>query len=298
MSSCGAPLYLTSYTKAEGHAAHPKITALDRGRYLVMWELCEYSTQSANAVVSDATGYKSAYMMIIDENGKPLSETKQLPAGVRLNMNDVLRYNKTTGAVHWAVSVGGKMFGVWSFHPDQSIDTLNAKIDVSVFDRPSEAEAEAEHFKYTVKGKGESQTLTITKYSGPINNLIIPERINGIPVTVIGKNAFARSSVTTVVLPAGLKVIEDQAFWYSNITALVIPEGVESIGKQSFSFCKSLTAVTLPKNIQTIREFAFLDCPNLTTVTIPADSGMTLGYGAFDKCPKLDERSLSVIARF
>ncbi|MDR0639064.1 MAG: leucine-rich repeat domain-containing protein [Spirochaetaceae bacterium] len=294
MSSCGDPVYLTSYTKNDGHAAHPKITALDGNRYLLMWELCEYSTQSANAVVSDMTGYKSAYMMIIDETGKPLTETKQLPAGVRLNMNDVLRYNKTTGNVHWAVSAGGKVFGVWSFNPDQSID---AKIDVLVFDKP--AIAEPEHFKYTVKGKqGENQTITITKYAGPVNNLIIPEQINGIPVTVIGKNAFAQSSVTMVVLPAGLKVIEDQAFWYSNITALVIPEGVESIGKQSFSFCKSLVTVTLPKSMRAVKEFAFMDCPQLTTVTIPEDSDMALGYGAFDKCPKLDERSRRVISSF
>jgi hypothetical protein len=295
MSSCAAPVYLTAYTKAEGHAAHPKITALDRNRYLLMWELCEYSTQSANAVVSDATGYKATYMMIVDETGNPMTGITQLPAGTRLNMNDVLRYNKATGTVHWAVSTGGRVFGVWSFNPDQSIDTL-ARADVSVFDKP--VPAEPEHFKYTVKGKGESRTITITKYSGPINNLIIPEDINGIPVTIIGKNAFAQSSVTTVVLPAGLKAIEDQAFWYSNITALVIPESVESIGKQAFSFCKSLMTVTLPENIQTIREFAFMDCPKLTTVIIPEDSDMTLGYGAFDKCPKLDERSLQVIARF
>jgi hypothetical protein len=294
LTSCSTPVYFTSYTRQDGHAAHPKITALDSNRYLLLWELCTFSTQSANSIVSESTGYKATYMMVIDENGKSLSEIKQLPVGVRLNMNDVLRYNKASSNVYWAVNVGSKSFGVWSFNPDKE---MNYKIDTEIFNKAEVADPE--HFRYTVNGKtGEAQSITITKYTGPINNLIIPERINGIPITIIGKDAFTRSTITSVTLPATLTVIEDQAFWYSNITSLTIPEGVVSIGKQAFSFCNGLVSVILPNSLQTIKDFAFLGCANLTTVTIHQDSDMRLGYGAFDNCPKLDAASRAVIATF
>jgi len=294
MESCGEPVYLTSYTKADGHAGHPKLAALEGNRYLILWELFEFSTQSANAIVGDATGYKAAYMLIVDDTGGKLSEITQLPSGIRLNMNDTLRYNKSSNSVCWAVNAGGKGFALWSLNPDKP---ANATVDASIFNKP--AVAEAEDFKFTIKGKkGEAQSVTITKYSGHINNLIIPDAINGIPVTVIGKESFTRAGIATLVIPSTVKVIEDQAFWYSSISELVIPEGVESIGKQAFSFCGSLTKVTLPKSLKTVREFAFMGCPNLVSVTIHEDSDLRLGQGAFDKCPKLDAASKDVISRF
>jgi hypothetical protein len=102
-TSCGKPLYLTKYTKAEGHVANPKITGLEAGRFLLMWEQCEFTTQSPNVIASGPTGYKTTYMLIIDEEGKPLSEITELP-GIRLNMNDVLRYNRATGKVYWSIN--------------------------------------------------------------------------------------------------------------------------------------------------------------------------------------------------
>jgi hypothetical protein len=209
-------------------------------------------------------------------------------------MNDVLRYNKTTGNVYWTVNVGSKGFGIWAFNPDKEI---NFTPDTSIFNKAELADVE--HFKYSVQGKkGERQTVTITKYTGPINNLIIPDKIDGAPVTVIAKGAFTYSTVTSVTLPASLKVIEESAFWYSKITVLTLPAGLVSIGKQAFSYCNSLQTVAIPKGLEKIGDFAFLGCDNLTTVTIPADSDLQLGYGAFDKCPKLDAASKKTISTF
>jgi hypothetical protein len=106
LSACSAPLWLTDYSTGTGHAAHPKITALDEGRYMVLWELCEFSTQPANQISSrDITGYKSTYMLIIDEQGKVLKPIEKVP-DLRLNMNDTLRYNPTSGKVYWSVNAG------------------------------------------------------------------------------------------------------------------------------------------------------------------------------------------------
>jgi hypothetical protein len=106
LSACTAPVYLTGYSKEEGHAGHPKITALDDGRYLLLWERYAFSTQPANRIGQGTTGYLSTYMLIIDEEGKALSDIQELP-GVRLNMNDVLRYNRQNGKVYWSINQGG-----------------------------------------------------------------------------------------------------------------------------------------------------------------------------------------------
>ncbi|MCL1928933.1 MAG: hypothetical protein FWG07_09115 [Treponema sp.] len=103
MTKCSAPIYLTKYTRNDGHTGHPKIVALDSGRYLLLWELFKFSTQSANSIVSQRTEYLSTWMLIIDETGKAVSEPQELK-GVRLNMNDVLRYNRHNGKVYWAIN--------------------------------------------------------------------------------------------------------------------------------------------------------------------------------------------------
>ncbi|MDR0908769.1 MAG: leucine-rich repeat domain-containing protein [Spirochaetaceae bacterium] len=290
---------ITAYARDDGHVAHPKIAEIAPSadgtrRYILLWELMEFSTQSANSIVSDPTGYKSTWFILIDETGKALTGMTQMPEGVRLNMNDTLRYNPATGELCWAVNVGAKGFGIWAFNPDKPI---NAHVDVSMFDKPETA-AESD-FSYKIIGNaGQAQTVSITGYKGSIRNLIIPDTIQGLPVTEIASNAFIRAGIETVQLPKGLVTIADTAFWYCNITALDIPNGVISIGKQAFSFCRDLQTVSIPASIETVREFAFMDCPKLTTVTIDPACDMTLGYGAFDKCPALDAASKAVIGTY
>jgi hypothetical protein len=113
LEKCSNPVYITSYTKEDGHAGHPKIVELDNGRYLVLWEKFRFSTQAANLMGQDPTGYQSTYMLTIDENGKALSEVQELK-GVRLNMNDVLRYNPQNGKVYWAINNSSKSITVYA----------------------------------------------------------------------------------------------------------------------------------------------------------------------------------------
>ncbi|MDR0472767.1 MAG: hypothetical protein LBH43_03720 [Treponema sp.] len=115
--SNGQPIWITNYAnKEKENAVSPKIVALDKGRFLLMWELkpAGYS----------GTDYTTAYMTIIDESGKMLTEIKAIP-NVHLNINDVLRYNKTNGNVYWATAKGAffNKFDVYSFNPDMPITT-------------------------------------------------------------------------------------------------------------------------------------------------------------------------------
>jgi len=113
LSKCSNPVYITSYTKDDGHAGHPKIVMLDNGCYVILWEKFRFSTQAANLIVQEPTGYQSTFMLTIDENGKTLSEIQELK-GVRLNMNDVLRYNPINGKVYWAINDNSKSITLYA----------------------------------------------------------------------------------------------------------------------------------------------------------------------------------------
>jgi len=118
LNECSAPIYLTKYTDKDGHAGHSKIVALDNGRYLLLWELFKFSTQPAAMVVLKLpTDYLSTYMLIIDEKGKAVSEPKELK-GIRLSMNDTLRYNPHNGKVYWAINEGEKTIKVYALGVD------------------------------------------------------------------------------------------------------------------------------------------------------------------------------------
>ncbi|MCL2810037.1 MAG: hypothetical protein FWD24_08275 [Treponema sp.] len=111
LTICSAPVYITNYTREEGHAGHPKIVSMQDGRYLLLWELFSFSTQAANIVSSTRSGYLSTHMVIIDETGKLLSEIQQLET--RLNMNDVLRFNPVNKKVYWAINDSSRSFTIY-----------------------------------------------------------------------------------------------------------------------------------------------------------------------------------------
>ena len=116
MNACSNPVYLTNYTRDDGHAGHPKMVSLNDGRYLLLWEKFSYSTQAANLLAGGTTGYLSTYMMIINESGEILSEPKELKDN-RLNMNDTLRYNPRNGKAYWAINNGDRSITVFSLEP-------------------------------------------------------------------------------------------------------------------------------------------------------------------------------------
>ena len=72
-------------------------------------------------------------------------------------------------------------------------------------------------------------------------NVIVPEEIEGQPVTVLMEKCFADSSLCQVKLPDNLQKIEDWAFRKAiNLTEVKIPDGVTKVGYAVFKQCKSL----------------------------------------------------------
>ena len=160
---------------------------------------------------------------------------------------------------------------------------VNAQDDTN--NEPQATNAET-GFEYAVNEDGKS--VTLTGYTGPAKNIVIPSELDGKPVTVIGNRAFQeKTTITSVTIPEGVTSIEDYAFENcTSLTEVKIPKGVTSIGEAAFGNCSSLTQVTIPEGVTSIENITFVSCTSLTEVTIPK-SVESIKYAAFNVCDAL-----------
>lgn len=113
----------------------------------------------------------------------------------------------------------------------------------------AESDSKSKEFSYH---NVNNEQICITDCSKKdIKEMIIPETIDGLPVTSIDKNAF---------------------FHLEELTSCVIPDSVTSIGSQTFVDCEKLTSVSIGSGVSSIGEFAFADSLNLTSFTVSKDN--------------------------
>ena len=138
-------------------------------------------------------------------------------------------------------------------------------------------------FEYEIK----DGTVTITGSDYFTHEeFIIPAKIEGKPVTNIGKKAFQASELTSITIPDSVTSIGEHAFRASDLTSMKIPDSVTSIGDKAFSTCINLTSITIPHSVTSIGDEAFSQCESLTSITIP-HSVPSIGYWAFQNCISL-----------
>jgi len=145
------------------------------------------------------------------------------------------------GATGWGSSLGGRPVVLW--------DTLD-------------------QLGYTTNGS----YATIAHCFGATGVVNIPSSINGLPVTVIGTNAFASlTTFTNVNIPNSITNIGNRAFSScSSLSACAIPNSVTSIGNYAFYSCSGLTMIAIPNSVMSFGTNIFYYCTNLTYVTLPS----------------------------
>ena len=163
-------------------------------------------------------------------------------------------------------------------------------------------------------------TGTITGYTGSDANIIIPDTIGGVSVAAIGINAFAKSCIESITIPASVSRIENAFYSCQNLTSLTVKSGnqnfssedgvlynaakttlvrypikktgavsflntVTSVDNHAFYKCSGFTSITIPNNITSIGRYAFAEMP-LTSATL-SNNLTSLGEYAFYMCRSL-----------
>lgn len=101
--------------------------------------------------------------------------------------------------------------------------------------------------------------------------VIIPDDVLGVPVTIINYMAF---------------------YDCSSLTSVYIGDNVTEIEFDAFNGCENLENVTLPSSLTTIGDRSFIDCKSIVNIEIP-DSVTSIGSNAFQNCESLENVSLS-----
>ena len=149
-------------------------------------------------------------------------------------------------------------------------------------------------------------------------SIVIPETIDGMPVTEIYGYAFCESPITGIKIGANIRKIGDEAFYscekLSSVTwnhkCDVIPDfcffgclnlinfdfsGIEKIGKYAFEK-SGLQKVFLPENIKIIEIGTFRECSGLRSVTWNCTCDVIPNF-CFAVCSNLTQFDLSGIKK-
>ena len=145
----------------------------------------------------------------------------------------------------------------------------------------AEKEASPSAFEYLVQGgqiviTGYNKDYFAKAKSEGNGGVVIPDKIDGMPVTIIGNRAFYRcDGLTSVLIPPTVVNIRLQAFSdCKNLTKVVISEGVTEIETAAFIRCRELKSVTFLGDAPRVGEDIFyFSHPHLAIYYIPGTNG-------------------------
>ncbi|WP_448915410.1 leucine-rich repeat domain-containing protein, partial [Eubacterium ramulus] len=167
------------------------------------------------------------------------------------------------------------------------------------------------HLKYRLND--DNVSYMVSGYEDTVEeNLVIPQSVNGLPVTAIGGFAFdGCDSLKSVVFPDSIESIGRYAFnqctalenvslsenlitidmrafhCCTALSEIKLPVSLESIGKRAFDYCENLKMIVIPDKISLISEGTFAYCTNLESVKLP-DTITVISSYAFNQCKKLN----------
>lgn len=145
----------------------------------------------------------------------------------------------------------------------------------------------ASDFEYTVM---EDDTIEITKYIGDETDVVIPRKIEGKEVSIIGSAAFGGSNIKTLDMPDTVILLESAAFVdCATLTDIQCSRSLITIRSFAFAGCTSLVEVDLSmRALRFIDEYAFSNCENIRKINF-GDNIEQIKKEAFRNCMSLEE---------
>ncbi len=143
-------------------------------------------------------------------------------------------------------------------------------------------------FCYTEDGLGNATIVGFIDWDDPgdsAQTLVVPDSLDGRPVTALRTSAFEACVKDTVILPAGITAIPNFAFEDATVRRIVLPEGITEIGNYAFYGVDALEEINLPEGLVRIGKGAFSNTA-LTQVDLP-DSLAVLEGNPFSRCTAL-----------
>lgn len=131
----------------------------------------------------------------------------------------------------------------------------------------------AEDFEYETR----PETIKITSYLGTDNIVVIPEEIDGMPVSEVSYTTFSEGNglnVEGVRYGDNIEIIGKFAFsgimgTNESIKYIILGENVKTISALAFGSCPKLEYVQLNDKLETIDANAFGTSPSITDITLP-----------------------------
>lgn len=139
---------------------------------------------------------------------------------------------------------------------------------------------------YTVCG---NNTVYIDMYIGDDTQVIIPDEIEGYPVTGIGDRAFFGCTVERVVVGSNVESLGAEVFYNcQRLEEVTVPKNVKIISTGTFRYCTRLSRVNLAEGLPYLGQYMFYGCTKLQSIRIP-ESIKDIPYGAFAYCQNLGQ---------
>lgn len=174
--------------------------------------------------------------------------------------------------------------------PEQSIPEQSVPEE----SQPDESDPEEEQkpiysgeILYELSDDGSS--YVVVGYKGNEIELYVPEMHNGLPVTAIGKSAFAGcAQFVKIELPQSVTAIDEKAFYHCDkLESVLLPKSVRTLGESAFAYCGSLKQIQLPEFLSVIGSFAF-ESSGLESIQIPKYV-LVIGKNPFVSCQNLTD---------